>query len=114
MLLLKPGDDGQDTAFDRGDARHDELSRNLMTRGFDPGQHLRDLFIDQAGGAQQLFAGLGGGIATGMTLKELGAQMQFKLVDMPDDRRVMHAQRLGRGADPAQTRHMRRGAYLGP
>ena len=53
-------------------------------------------------------------VAAGMALKQPRMQPLLEQVDMADDRGMMHPQRLGCRADPAQPRNLRGGADLGP
>ncbi|MHC2599647.1 hypothetical protein ACVL92_000461 [Bradyrhizobium liaoningense] len=95
----------------RNQAEHD-LARGRPLGRLDVVADLVDLPHDAGGAREQKPAGLGQHHAAAVAGEQIGAQLVFQELDLPAERRLRHAQRVGSLGEAAELRHATEGPEL--
>jgi len=101
----------QHAAHGRNQAQH-HAARGRSLRGLDVVADLVDLADDAGGAREQQPAGLGQHHAAAVAREQLGAKLVFQKLDLAAQRRLRHAQGVGRLAQAAELRHATEGPEL--
>ncbi|MGY4450612.1 hypothetical protein ACVWZR_005272 [Bradyrhizobium sp. i1.3.1] len=101
----------QHAAHGRNQAEHDLAGRRPLGR-LDVVADLVDLPHDAGGACQQETAGFRQHHAAAVAGEQFGAQLMFQQLDLPAQRRLRHAQRVGRLGEAAELRHATEGPEL--